>query len=113
MFWKNYSYLCHFINKKPNSVAEELGISSGTVTGWKKGVTPSTEKLEKIASFFGVTIGDLLNNDIEATRNRIHIKKENAPIKTNRDEFAKILNNLTEQQVDEWIDFGKYLLSKK
>lgn len=113
MFWKNYSYLCHFINKKPNSVAEELGISSGTVTGWKKGATPSTEKLEKIASFFSVTINDLLNNDIEAASRRTHVIKENAPIKANRDEFTKILNELTEQQVDEWIDFGNYLLSKK
>lgn len=113
MFWRNYSFLCYTINKKPNSVAEELGISSGTVTGWKRGAMPSTEKLDKIASFFGVTIGELLNDDIEATRHRIHIKKENAPIKANRDEFTEILNNLTEQQVDEWIDFGKYLLSKK
>lgn len=113
MFWKNYLYLCCFVNKKPNSVAEELGISSGTVTGWKKGATPSTEKLEKIASFFGVTINDLLNGDIEAAKNQTHIKKENAPIKVNRDEFTEILNNLTERQVDEWIDFGKYLLSKK
>jgi transcriptional regulator with XRE-family HTH domain len=113
MFWNNYIYLCRNIKKKPNAVAEELGISSGTVTGWKRGATPSTEKLEKIASFFGVTINDLLNNDIEAASRRTHVIKENAPIKTNRDEFAKILNELTEQQVDEWIDFGNYLLSKK
>lgn len=32
MFWKVFNNLCNQINKKPNPVGKELGISSGAIT---------------------------------------------------------------------------------
>lgn len=60
MFWTIFSQLCDSINKKPNPVAAELKISSGTVTLWKNGSIPRSEYLIKLADYFGVSIDYLL-----------------------------------------------------
>lgn len=60
MFWDNYRSLCEKEKKSPNKVAAELGIASGTVTGWKNGALPRKPVAEKIADYFGVTTGYLL-----------------------------------------------------
>ena len=63
MFWDRYFNLCRSIGKSPNAVANELGISSGSVTNWKKGTVPNISVLEKIAQHFGCTINFLLGKD--------------------------------------------------
>lgn len=60
MFWERFLEECNLIGKKPNPVAKELGISSGTVTGWKRGALPKPEALSKIASYFDVTVDYLI-----------------------------------------------------
>ena len=67
MFWINYSLLCAQIDKAPSALAKELGISSGTVTGWKRGVIPNQKTLQKIADYFGLTVWDLLGKKNPAT----------------------------------------------
>ena len=67
MFWINYLLLCGQIGKTPNGLAKELGISSGTVTGWKKGKIPSESSLQKIADYFGIDKWDLLGQKNTAT----------------------------------------------
>ena len=62
-FWENYRALCEKAKKSPNSVAGEIGVSSGTVTGWKNGAIPRKPVLEKLAAYFGVTIGYLLGEN--------------------------------------------------
>lgn len=64
MFWTNYQFLCSQVEKAPSAVAAELNITSGTVTGWKRGVLPSKKSLEKIAEYFGVPVSDLLGQTI-------------------------------------------------
>ena len=60
MFWERFSEECTLAGKKPNPVAKELGVSSGTVTGWKNGALPKPEILSKIASYFDVSVDYLL-----------------------------------------------------
>ncbi len=60
MFWERFLSECERIGKKPNPVGKEVGVSSGTVTGWKNGVVPKPEKLQKIADYFGCTTDYLL-----------------------------------------------------
>lgn len=62
MFWDRFITLCNKINKKPNPVAAELGISSGSITKWKKGGIPSDTNLKKIADYFGVSVDSLLGD---------------------------------------------------
>lgn len=45
-------------------VAKETGISTATLTDWKKGrSTPKHDKLKKIADYFGVTLEYLLGTE--------------------------------------------------
>ncbi|MBQ8173926.1 MAG: helix-turn-helix transcriptional regulator [Clostridia bacterium] len=60
MFWDNFVKLCNERNTKPNPVAKELGLSSGSVTAWRNGVVPRDTALQKIAEYFGVTVSDLI-----------------------------------------------------
>lgn len=53
MFWERFVSECSRIGKKPNTVAKELHISSGTVTAWKYGGAPSVSTLQKLCEYFG------------------------------------------------------------
>lgn len=65
MFWDNFSHLCEQNGKKPNSVAMELNISSGSVTAWKQGRVPKWATLQKIAAYFGCSVEHLLGRSDE------------------------------------------------
>ena len=70
-------------------VAKATGISTATLTNWKKGrYTPKQDKLQKIADYFGVTVEYLMTGK--------HEPKEKAPELTARDErdIAKDLENI-------------------
>lgn len=56
MFWSIYVELCNSVQKSPNKVAAELGITSGTATKWKNGAVPQDRTIKKIADYFGVTV---------------------------------------------------------
>ncbi len=68
MFWDNYVKLCNLNDKSPNGVAEELKISSGSITGWKKGAKPRDTTLQKIADYFKVSVASLTGEDEAALR---------------------------------------------
>ena len=60
MFWLRFLDECRRVGKKPNPVAAELGISSGTVTGWKNGSVPQQKYLVKLSEYFGCTTDYLI-----------------------------------------------------
>lgn len=60
MFYDNYVAICKQHGKKPSPVAVELGLNSSNVAQWKKGSTPRPQVLQKIADYFGVSVGYLL-----------------------------------------------------
>lgn len=65
MFYDKFVNLCASIGKKPTPVAQELGISKGTVASWKRrGNDPTDAYLAKIANYFGVSV-DELSGDTE------------------------------------------------
>ncbi len=65
-FWDNYVDLCTKNGKTPNGAAEEIGISSGSITAWKKGRVPRPQNQKQIADYFGVTVDYLLNAEKES-----------------------------------------------
>lgn len=57
MGYKEFDKLCKAKNVNPRQVSLATGVSSSTLTAWKKGdYTPKTDKLEKIADYFGVPL---------------------------------------------------------
>ena len=65
MFWNNYCKLCSNKGLSPNAAAKEIGISSGSVTEWKKGRAPHIGTLKKIADYFGVPVAALTEDTAE------------------------------------------------
>jgi transcriptional regulator with XRE-family HTH domain len=65
MFWDIFVALCNENDTKPNPVAKELGLSSGSVTSWKNGKVPHYSTLLKIADYFNVSVDYLLTGQKE------------------------------------------------
>ena len=59
-FWMYFEYLCKIHNLKPNQVGKMLNISSASITGWKQGSPPNSERLVAIADYFDVSTDFLL-----------------------------------------------------
>lgn len=79
-------------------VAKETGITTATLTNWKKGkYTPKQDKLQKIADYFGVSL-DYLTTGKESTEP----KEKNLEL-TARDErdIEKILDNTRDQLLNQ------------
>lgn len=85
MFYDTYLALCQRKNVSPTRAALEIGLSKSTPTTWKKrGLTPQGETLNKIAAYFGVSVGYLLGNE----------PKEKAAIDVVDDDLQEYLDEL-------------------
>lgn len=64
MYYEKFKALCEARGVSPSAVSRATGIATSTLTEWKKGnYTPKTEKLQKIADFFEVSIDYLTGGD--------------------------------------------------
>lgn len=92
-----YEYFQRLLDKygvTAYKVAKETGISTATLTNWKRGrYTPKPDKLQKIADYFGVPLSYLLTGKMEEE------VKDKSPELTRRDErdIEKILDQTREQ----------------
>lgn len=72
-------------------VSKETGIAQSVFSSWKNGIsTPKADKMQKIADYFGVTLGYLMGTE-EAEPNAVD--KENNPIVLD-DEALELLEEL-------------------
>lgn len=77
--WEIFKRLCDNKGVVPNNVAKELGIPSGTITGWKKGICkPKVEKLKNIADYFNVSIDYLLGENDTPSKDGYWLDEETA-----------------------------------
>lgn len=63
MFYYQFVKLCNGINKSPSAVAEEIGLKRSVVTAWKNGRKPRLATSQKVASYFGVPLSELIGHD--------------------------------------------------
>lgn len=99
-FWNTFYNLCKKIGKAPNTVAKELGISSGAITWWKKGRVPHKDTLEMLAEYFNISVGYLLGYEVEQKNNDA---LSDIVIRMRRDikffETVKMLDKASEEQL--------------
>lgn len=61
MYYENFQHLCEVNKVTPSKVSKATGISTATLTSWKKGVyTPKQDKLQLIADYFNVSVDYLM-----------------------------------------------------
>lgn len=100
-FWENFVKLCNYKGVKPNPAAAEMGISSGSVTGWKKGVRPTDTNLIKIANYFGVDKDILLSEgDIISEIKNSDIKENNVSTEYYGSEMKELKNTISEKDAE-------------
>lgn len=63
VFWEKFSQLCQQNGVKPNNIAKEIGVTSGTITAWKNGTIPNGLALTKVAERFNTTIDYLISDE--------------------------------------------------
>ena len=71
MFFQNFLRLCNSVNKKPSSVALDLGIAKSTVSRWKEGSAPHPATLQKLADYFNVPVESLTEEQKEKAPGRM------------------------------------------
>lgn len=69
MFYDLYDSLCKQAQKKPYTVAKEIGLTNSNVAQWKKGSTPRPEVIKKIADYFDVSVEFLLGQNEKLSAN--------------------------------------------
>lgn len=60
MFYDIVKALCKERKIAMTSMLRDLGMSMGNVSAWKRGVTPKSDTINKVADFFGVSTDYLL-----------------------------------------------------
>lgn len=102
MFWLKYVELCNSVNKAPNKVASELGVTSGTATKWKNGAVPQDRTIKKIADYFGVSV--------EYLKGETDIKNPGAKDSTEMDkEVVRLFSKVPEEKKEEAMRYLRFL----
>ncbi len=89
MFYERYCQLAKKLSKTPSGILQEFGMSKGNLSSWRNGGSPSVDVLNKLASYFSVSVDYLLGNTDDPT-----IKNEPAPNERLIREIANILVKL-------------------
>lgn len=99
MFWNNFYSTCIKKGIKPNTLAKELQIASGSMTAWKNGKLPNGETLLKIANYLDISVDYLLGRTDEPNSNLIKAKDIDNINQKNLDketiEIAEMIKNLS------------------
>ncbi len=103
MFWERFYDLCLERGTKPLPVVKELSIATGSITKWKNGTVPNGTTLQKIADYFGVSVGYLLGEEA----------KEKEPSTTLDPRLVALLDSMTEEELADLEKYAEFILSKK
>lgn len=64
MFFETYKKLCEEHGEKPYSLPVKLGAKSNSIVAqWKNGSLPRPEMLQRIADYFEVSVGHLIDGE--------------------------------------------------
>lgn len=109
MFYDRIVELCIGKGISATKLAEELGLSTSVITGWKHGSVPRHSTLNKIAEYFGVDASSLYNASAP-------INAEKKPTIIFDDELAEkvmLFNALSPEMQDQVLDYMRFLVSKQ
>lgn len=63
MFYDIYAKLCAEKGVSESKAAESIGLNRSAVVKWKRGALPSGQTIQKLADYFGVSVGYLLETE--------------------------------------------------
>lgn len=102
MYYENFERLCKKHQTNASQVSKATGISTATLTNWKKGnYTPKQDKLQLIADYFNVSVDYLMTGkepDFTLEMAEIDVKLTDMPIRLK--EYALKLVSLPETKIN-------------
>lgn len=114
IFYNNFVRLCSDRGISPTKAGNDIGVTSAAVSGWKSGAVPRDATIAKLAKYFGCDISEL-KNEKTATFNgdgdeiNIEVKR----LTGNREELKKLVDRLTDEEVQHYLsDFRKTILGE-
>ena len=69
--------LCNLMSKKgigAYRLAKDIGVHTSTVSNWKEGASPKIEHLRLVADYFGVTIDELLADELQTEDTTVDVR---------------------------------------
>jgi transcriptional regulator with XRE-family HTH domain len=70
MFYDRFLRLCEENGVSPSRALTDMGISKGSLSRWKEGGKPLNENKKVIATYFGMTIPELMDEGAKKTAAR-------------------------------------------
>lgn len=110
IFWERFFELCKSVNKKPNTVCNDLGFSSATATHWKNGTIPKGDALLILSDYFKCSVDYLLGRVDEPKTTFQNISSSNIINGSNGNNSPLTVNNNdTDDVTKEIVDLVKSL----
>ena len=104
-----------------SDLARRVGIHEHALRNMGQGHMMSKEKLEKIGSYLGITMEDMLGGPYEPTKRKPRVvqyqinQEPDKPLKQPSDPIRKVLAiipSLSDRQLESALDYLKYLVDK-
>lgn len=104
MFYDSYIIWCEKKGVSPTKAALDVGLSCAAPTKWKKsGSTPSGDTMNRLASYFGITVDELLGKEKQPTEGEL------SGIRKDLMDFA---DTLTDEKIEKYLRLMKTLESE-
>ena len=100
MFYERLKEICASKGVKITVLIDDLGMSSGNLSSWKKGNTPRASTIDKIADYLGVSSDYLLG-------------RSDDPVAQKNVQNGYVIQGLSKEEFDEITSYLDYLCSKK
>ena len=115
MYYENFQRLCEINKVTPSKVSKATGISTATLTSWKKGAyTPKQDKLQLIADYFKVSVDYLMTGkEPTLTIGNVEIDAELLLMSKKLKEYALKIRNLSEDKQEAVFNVIDLLLVEK
>lgn len=92
-FQRKLNYYMQLNHKRQEDIVVDLGINKSTISTWCRGQKmPRTATIQKLATYFGVTIADFINDDNDS-----------------KSEVLALLEAMSEQKRENAIEYLKFL----
>ena len=123
MFYERLITVCSERGTTPTEVCHAVGLAGSAATKWKSGAIPRDTTLRKIADYFGVSVSYLIGavDDPDPVA-LIDPSKKDPPLLPLVEELGQqlealaalggLVDQLTEEQVDELRRYAEFLISK-
>ncbi len=100
MFYDNFMALCHNRGISPSRAVTDMGMNRSIATFWKNGTVPKMDTLTKIAEYFGVSVGFLVDGSEETEKSPVLTDKDKRDIARDLEQIMSALDSAGDLQFD-------------